>query len=160
MLASTSIGSVVVGLAGVAVVAVVVVVVTVAGVAAVVEVVVVVEVVGAGVVDVVGTVEVSSPFVSLASVLIAAGFAAFCALMRFVIAWNFYLLDYSGNLVRSDQFTSGITASIKLKLSTNLCSVPSSPILISASVYCSPFCRMLSRAAGGTRAPFIFDWEM
>lgn len=35
-----------------------------------------------------------------------------------------------------------------------------SPMLISASVYKSPFCKILSRAAGGTRAPFIFDWEM
>lgn len=32
--------------------------------------------------------------------------------------------------------------------------------LISASVYWSPFCMMLSRAAGGTKAPFILDWLM
>ena len=33
-----------------------------------------------------------------------------------------------------------------------------SPILISASVYCSPFIIMLRSAAGGTKAPLMFDW--
>lgn len=33
--------------------------------------------------------------------------------------------------------------------------LPSSPIVISASVYCNPFCNMLSNAAGGTNAPLI-----
>lgn len=33
-----------------------------------------------------------------------------------------------------------------------------SPMLISASVYCSPFIMMLRSAAGGTKAPLMFDW--
>lgn len=33
-------------------------------------------------------------------------------------------------------------------------------MLISASTYCSPFCRMEMRAAGGTRVPLMFDWLM
>lgn len=81
-------------------------------------------------------------------------------------------------------FTSGITASIKLNPSDkrlivpakmeNFISIslngirwtffvwnlPSSPILISASVYCSPFCKMVNRAAGGTSAPLMLLCEM
>ena len=38
--------------------------------------------------------------------------------------------------------------------------LPSSPIVISASVYCKPFCNIFSKAAGGTRAPFILLWEI
>lgn len=33
-------------------------------------------------------------------------------------------------------------------------------MLISASTYWSPFCRMEMRAAGGTRVPLMFDWLM
>lgn len=33
-------------------------------------------------------------------------------------------------------------------------------MLISASTYCSPFCRMEMRAAGGTSVPLMFDWLM
>lgn len=35
-----------------------------------------------------------------------------------------------------------------------------SPMLISASVYCRPFMMMLRRAAGGTKAPLMLDWLM
>lgn len=38
--------------------------------------------------------------------------------------------------------------------------VVTSPMLISASVYCNPFWSILSRAAGGTRAPLMLDCEM
>lgn len=38
--------------------------------------------------------------------------------------------------------------------------VPSSLMLISASTYCSPFCRMEMRAAGGTSVPLMLDWLM
>lgn len=44
--------------------------------------------------------------------------------------------------------------------STILCSVPSSPIEISASVYCNPFCRIDKSAAGGTKAPFMLLCDM
>lgn len=33
-------------------------------------------------------------------------------------------------------------------------------MLISASTYCSPFCRMEMRAAGGTSVPLMLDWLM
>lgn len=33
-------------------------------------------------------------------------------------------------------------------------------MLISASTYCRPFCRMEMRAAGGTRVPLMLDWLM
>lgn len=35
-----------------------------------------------------------------------------------------------------------------------------SAILISASVYCKPFWIILSKAAGGTKAPLMLDWLM
>lgn len=35
-----------------------------------------------------------------------------------------------------------------------------SAILISASVYCKPFWMMFNKAAGGTKAPLMFDWLM
>lgn len=35
-----------------------------------------------------------------------------------------------------------------------------SPMLISASVYCRPFMMMLRSAAGGTKAPLMLDWLM
>lgn len=38
--------------------------------------------------------------------------------------------------------------------------VLTSPILISASVNCSPFCKILIKAAGGTKLPFMFDCDM
>lgn len=40
------------------------------------------------------------------------------------------------------------------------CDLPSSPSVISASVYCSPFWRMFSNAAGGTKAPLILLCDM
>lgn len=55
---------------------------------------------------------------------------------------------------------SGITASMSDKDSTILCSVPSSPIIISASVYCNPFWIIDNSAAGGTRAPLMLLCDM
>ncbi|VDP43465.1 unnamed protein product [Schistosoma margrebowiei] len=52
--------------------------------------------------------------------------------------------------------TSGTTASIRESDSTTR-SLPSSPILISASVYCNPFWIKLSKEPGGTSAPSTFD---
>lgn len=37
---------------------------------------------------------------------------------------------------------------------------PTSLMLISASTYWSPFCRMEMRAAGGTSVPLMLDWLM
>lgn len=48
-------------------------------------------------------------------------------------------------------------------LCTNLNSMRwsvTSLMLISASTYWSPFCRMEMRAAGGTRVPLMLDWLM
>lgn len=81
----------------------------------------------------------SSPFVSWTSV-----FCCFCWLIWFCRVAT----------------TSGITASMSDNDSTILCSVPSSPIEISASVYCNPFWSMDKSAAGGTRAPLILLCDM
>lgn len=56
--------------------------------------------------------------------------------------------------------TSGITASIRDRDSMGRPSntVPSSLMLISASTYCRPFCRMEMSAAGGTSVPLMLDW--
>lgn len=50
---------------------------------------------------------------------------------------------------------SGITASIRLRLSIGLTGTPSSPTDHSTSVYNKPFCNIVSSAAGGTRAPLM-----
>lgn len=55
---------------------------------------------------------------------------------------------------------SGITASINDSDSTIRCSVPSSPIDISASVYNNPFWSTHKRAAGGTKAPLMLLWDI
>uniref|UniRef100_A0A1I8IJI1 Actin n=1 Tax=Macrostomum lignano TaxID=282301 RepID=A0A1I8IJI1_9PLAT len=55
--------------------------------------------------------------------------------------------------------TSGMTESISDRDSTAR-SPPSSPTLISASVYCRPFWMICSRAAGGTMAPLMLVLEM
>uniref|UniRef100_A0A1A9WUR8 Uncharacterized protein n=1 Tax=Glossina brevipalpis TaxID=37001 RepID=A0A1A9WUR8_9MUSC len=55
---------------------------------------------------------------------------------------------------------SGITASIRLKPSIGRPISPFSPTLHSTSVYISPFCKIVRRAAGGTRAPLMLLCEI
>lgn len=51
---------------------------------------------------------------------------------------------------------SSFMTPINRTIHKNSC-VLTSPMLISASVYCRPFCNMLNNADGGTRAPLMLD---